>query len=171
MKPLPQPVPALCSQALNSLRTETKLSPISRFSSRETVVSELIYLGKDSYFPRPGNYRLDYFPRHIHLGCALVNMLARKIPRPWENYIKVALCACLFATYRPHAFLGAALRDRLSRGPPCGRKWTCETRAEEGLKPHTLSVLQLSTKMSCSMQKVEEMFAFTFSRTACLSCY
>ena len=33
----------------------------------------------------------------------------------------------MFATYRPHAFPGAALRDRLTRGPPWGRKWTCET--------------------------------------------
>ena len=53
---------------------------------------------------------------------------------------KVALSVCrLFATYRPHP--GAALRDRLTCGPPCGRKWTCETRAEEVMRPHTLSVL------------------------------
>ena len=39
---------------------------------------------------------------------------------------KAALCVCLFASYRPHTFPGAALRDRLTDGPPYGRKWTCE---------------------------------------------
>ena len=32
---------------------------------------------------------------------------------------KVALSVVLFATYRPHAFPGAAIRDRWTRGPPC----------------------------------------------------
>ena len=40
----------------------------------------------------------------------------------------------LFATYRPHAFSGAALRDRLARGPPCGRKWTRSERAKRERK-------------------------------------
>ena len=74
----------------------------------------------------------------------------------------------MFATSRPHAFPGAALQDQLTRGQPCDRKWTCETKAEEVLKPHSLSVLP------CSMLKVEEMFAITFfliSWTVYLSCY
>ena len=86
-------------------------------------------------------------------------------------YIKNSSVCRLFATYRPHVFPGAALRDRLTRRPPCGRKWRCETRAEEVLRPHTLSVVPCT---GCSMQKVEEMFAVTFfkiSWTVYLSCY
>ena len=32
------------------------------------MVSEL-FLGKDSSFPQPRKYRLDYFPSHVDLGC------------------------------------------------------------------------------------------------------
>ena len=65
------PVPGLRLQAFATHRHKVFVSP---FSSRETVVSELIFLGKDSYFPRPRKYRLDYFPCHIDLCCASVNM-------------------------------------------------------------------------------------------------
>ena len=70
-------------------------------------------------------------------------IIQKKCSKLHSIYIyKVTLSACLFATYRPHTFPGAALRYRLTRWPPCGSKWTCETRAEEVLKPHWLSVLQ-----------------------------
>ena len=44
------------------------------------VSGERAYLpGIRLFFPRPQKCRLDYFPRHIDLGCASGNMLARKI--------------------------------------------------------------------------------------------
>ena len=69
-------VPALCLQAFATHRHKTF---VSRFSNGETVMSELFFLWKYSYFPRPRKYWLDLFPRHIDLGCASVNMQAQKI--------------------------------------------------------------------------------------------
>ena len=56
-----------------SLRTEMKLS-FRAFRVERQRWASLSSWEKTLYFPRPRKYRLDYFPRHIDLGCASVNM-------------------------------------------------------------------------------------------------